>query len=94
MKKVKVGVIGCGNISDIYLKNCTQTFDILEVAACADLIIERAQAKVEQYNIPKACTVEELLADPEIEIVLNLTTPGAHAEVCLAALNAGKHVYV
>lgn len=94
MKKVKVGVIGCGNISDIYLKNCTQTFDILEVAACADLIIERAQAKAEQYNIPKACTVEELLADPEIEIVLNLTTPGAHAEVCLAALNAGKHVYV
>lgn len=94
MKRVKVGVVGCGNISDIYLKNCTQTFDILEVVACADLIMERAQAKAEQYNIPKACTVEELLADPEIEIVVNLTIPKAHAEVCLAALNAGKNVYV
>lgn len=94
MKRVKVGIVGCGNISDIYLKNCTQTFDILEVVACADLIMERAQAKAEQYNIPKACTVEELLADPEIEIVVNLTIPKAHAEVCLAALNAGKNVYV
>jgi len=94
MEKVKVGIVGCGNISDIYLKNCTQTFDILEVVACADLIMERAQAKAEQYNVPKACTVEELLADPEIEIVLNLTIPKAHAEVCLAALEAGKNVYV
>jgi len=94
VERVKVGIVGCGNISDIYLKNCTQTFDILEVVACADLIMDRARAKAEQYNIPKACTVEELLADPEIEIVLNLTTPNAHAEICLAALNAGKNVYV
>jgi len=94
MSKVKVGIIGCGNISDIYLKNCTQVFDNLELVACADLILERAQEKAEQYNIPKACSVEELLADPEIEIVINLTTPDAHAEVCLAALNAGKSVYV
>jgi predicted dehydrogenase len=94
MKKVKVGIIGCGNISDIYLKNCTSTFSILEVVAVADLIAERAQAKAEQYGIPKACSVEELLADPEIQIVINLTIPKAHVEVCLAALNAGKHVYV
>ena len=95
MDKVKVGIIGCGNISDIYLKNCTEVFnDILEVVACADLISERAKEKVQQYNIPKACSVEELLADPDIEIVINLTIPKAHAEVCLAALNAGKSVYV
>ncbi|HHY81221.1 MAG TPA: Gfo/Idh/MocA family oxidoreductase [Clostridiales bacterium] len=94
MKKVKVGIIGCGNISDIYLKNCTGVYSILEVAAVADLIPERARAKAEQYNIPKACLPEELLADPEIEIVLNLTIPKAHAEVCLASLQAGKHVYV
>lgn len=94
MNKVKIGIIGCGNISDIYLKNCTQVFDNLEVVACADLIHERAQAKAEQYNLAKACSVEELLRDPEIEIVVNLTTPDAHAEVCLAALKAGKNVYV
>jgi predicted dehydrogenase len=78
MKKVKVGIIGCGNISDIYLKNCTSTFSILEVVAVADLIAERAQAKAEQYDIPKACSVEELLADPEIQMVINLTIPKAH----------------
>jgi predicted dehydrogenase len=94
MEKVKVGIIGCGNISDIYLKNCTETFNILEVAAVADLIPERAQAKAEKYGINKACTVEELLADPEIKIVINLTIPKAHAEVCIAALEAGKHVHV
>jgi len=94
MKRVKVGIVGCGNISGIYLKNCTQTFEILEVAACADLIPERAEAKAEEFNIPKACSVEELLADPEIQIVLNLTIPKAHAEVCIAALEAGKNVYV
>jgi predicted dehydrogenase len=94
MKKVKVGIIGCGNISGIYLKNCTQTFEILEVAACADLIHERAQAQAREYGVPKACSVEELLQDPKIEIVLNLTTPKAHYEVSKAALEAGKHVYV
>jgi predicted dehydrogenase len=92
LPKVKVGVIGCGNISGIYLKNCTQ-FDILEVAACADLDLSRAQAKAQEYGIPKATTVKELLADPEIEIVLNLTIPAAHAEIALAAVEAGKSVY-
>lgn len=94
MNKVKVGIVGCGNISGIYLKNLSQTFDVTEIAAVADMIPERAQAKAEEYNIPKACTVEELLADEEIKIVVNLTIPKAHAEVCLAALNAGKSVYV
>lgn len=93
MRKVKVGIVGCGNISGIYFK-AGQTFEILDIVACADLIPERAKAAAEKYNIPKACTTEELLADPEIEIVVNLTIPKAHAEVCLAALEAGKHVHV
>lgn len=93
MEKVKVGIIGCGNISGIYLENCTQTFEILEVVACADLVHERAEAKAEEFGI-KACSVDELLLDPKIQIVLNLTIPKAHAEVSLAALEAGKHVYV
>jgi predicted dehydrogenase len=94
MEKVKVGIIGCGNISDIYLKNCTETFEILDVAAVADLVMERAREKAKKYNIPRACTVEELLDDPEIKIVINLTIPKAHAQVCMSALEAGKNVYV
>jgi predicted dehydrogenase len=93
MDKTKVGIVGCGNISSIYLKNCQQVFEVLEVAACADLVAERARAQAEKFAVPKAYTVEELLADDEIQIVVNLTIPGAHAEVALAALAAGKHVH-
>lgn len=89
---VRVGVVGCGNISDIYLRTCP-TFEVLEVVACADLVLERAQAKAAQHNIPRACTVDELLADPAIDLVLNLTIPRAHAGVALAAIAAGKSVY-
>lgn len=92
MRSIKVGVIGCGAISNAYFKAGT-TFEALDIAACADLIPERARAKAEEHKIPKAYSVEELLADPEIEIVINLTIPKAHAEVALAALEAGKHVY-
>lgn len=93
MKKVKIGIIGCGNISGIYLKNCTQIFNILEVAAVADIDMDRARAKAAEFNVPKVYSVKELLADPEIQIVVNLTIPKAHAEVCIAALEAGKSVY-
>lgn len=93
MEKVKVGVIGCGQISGIYLKNCTQTFNLLEVAACADLVPELAQKRADEYQIARTCSVEELLADPAIEIVVNLTVPKAHAAVNQQALQAGKHVY-
>ena len=94
MDKVKIGIIGCGNISDIYLKNLTQMFNNTIVTACADMVYERAQKKAEIYNIPKAYTVDELLSDDEIKIVINLTIPGAHADVNMAALNSGKNVYV
>ncbi|MCB0106422.1 MAG: Gfo/Idh/MocA family oxidoreductase, partial [Caldilineaceae bacterium] len=93
MEKVKVGVIGCGRISGIYLKTCTQVFDILDVVACADLVPELAQTQAQEYGVPRACTAEELLADPEIEIVVDLTVPWAHPEVNRAIRNAGKHVY-
>jgi predicted dehydrogenase len=93
LEKVNVGVIGCGKISGIYLQS-QKVFEILNIAACADLVAERARSKAEEYGIPKACRPEELLADPDIQIVVNLTIPGAHAEVNMAALSAGKHVYV
>jgi predicted dehydrogenase len=90
--RVTVGIVGCGNISGIYLKNCP-TFENLTIAACADLDLDRARARAAEYGVPKACSVQELLADPEIDLVINLTIPQAHAEVALAALEAGKSVY-
>jgi len=90
--KTAVGVIGCGNISGIYLKNC-QVFQATRVAACADLDPVRAKAQAAEFKVPRACTPAELLADPEIQIVVNLTIPKAHASVALAALEAGKSVH-
>jgi predicted dehydrogenase len=92
MQPVRVGVIGCGVISGIYLKN-SALFESYDVVACADLVPERAQARAEEYGVPRACAVDELLADPEVELVLNLTIPKVHAEVALAALESGKSVY-
>lgn len=92
MKKTKVGVIGCGNISKAYFTRLPR-FELLEVAACADLELERARQSATEFGIPRACTPEALLADPEIRIVVNLTTPQAHYPVAKAALEAGKCVY-
>lgn len=93
MRKLRAGIIGCGNISDIYMKNL-QTFDHLELAGCADLDRSRAEAKAEKHGLQKVFGVEELLADPSVDIIVNLTIPQAHAEVNRRALLAGKHVYV
>lgn len=94
MRRIKAGVVGCGVISGVYLKNCTGMFDaVLEVKAVADLVPELAARRAEEFGIPYVLTVEELLADPEIEIVLNLTAPAVHASLNMRALRAGKHVY-
>jgi len=89
---VKVGIIGCGTISGIYLKNA-QWLAAIDVIACADIRVERARSRAEEYGISKACSVADLLADPDIEIVLNLTPPSVHAEIAQAALQSGKSVY-
>jgi predicted dehydrogenase len=95
MKKVTVGVVGCGNISGIYLKNMTRMFDILDVKAVFDLIKSRSEHAAEAYGIPVIYGTDgEMFADKEIEIILNITTPPDHAAICLAALEAGKNVYV
>jgi predicted dehydrogenase len=86
-----VGLIGCGNISGIYLQNI-QRLPGLRLVGCADLEMARTEAKATEYGV-KACSVEQLLADPAVEIVLNLTIPKAHAQVATQALQAGKHVY-
>lgn len=93
MNPVTVGVIGCGNISGQYL-SMQKRFPMLRVLACADLAGQRAEEAARRHGIERVLAPEELLRDPEIEIVLNLTVPSAHAPVTLAALEAGKHVYV
>ncbi len=91
MEKTRIGLVGCGIISDVYLQNLPQ-FDGLTVTACADIDQARAAAKAAQYGL-RALPVDALLHDPEIELVVNLTVPAAHAEINLAALAAGKHAY-
>jgi predicted dehydrogenase len=92
MDRVEIGIIGCGNISGAYLKAC-RFFEILHVSAVADLDVARAQAKAAEFDVPRALSVDELLADPDIEIVINLTIPSAHAQVSRRILEAGKSVY-
>jgi predicted dehydrogenase len=90
--RIGVGVVGCGNISGIYLANLWQ-FEALDVIACADIILERAKAKASEFEVPNACTVDELLASSAIDLVVNLTIPAAHGKVGLATVAAGKSVY-
>jgi len=92
MQKIKIGVVGCGKISGAYFKRLPQ-FGILEVKSCVDLDVERAKASAAEFNIPNVCSLDELLADPEIQIVVNLTTPQGHYPVAKAAIEAGKSVH-
>ncbi len=94
MEKVKIGVLGAGAISGIYFQNLTEVFSEVEVTAVCDLFREKAQEASEKYGIPKVYgTVEEMLGDGEIEIILNLTRPNEHYATTKSALLAGKHVY-
>jgi len=88
----KVGLIGCGQISGKYLENARR-FEAFDVVAVADARPEAAQARAVEYGVPRALSVDELLADPEIEIVINLTPHRAHGPVGLRVLEAGKHIY-
>ena len=90
-KPTLIGIIGCGNISQAYF-NGAKALDMIAIKACADLNREAAQKKAEENGV-LALSIEELLADPEIQIVVNLTNPQAHAAVNLQALRAGKHVH-
>jgi predicted dehydrogenase len=92
VQTIQVGLIGCGAISGIYLQNAKR-FEGIEIVACADTRLQAAEARAAEYGVAKACSVEELLADPEIEVVINLTPHLAHAEVGLAALESGKSIY-
>lgn len=94
MEKIKIGVVGCGNISGIYFENLTTVFDNTEVYACADLEESKAKEAAEKWGIPHIMTLEQMLDCAEISILLVLTTPQSHYDICKRALNAGKHTYV
>jgi predicted dehydrogenase len=87
-----VAVIGCGNISNQYLKNLAQFPDV-SVLFCADIDEERAKSQAAAYGVPEAGTVQQALEHPGVGLVVNLTIPSAHAEVASAAVSAGKHVW-
>lgn len=89
---VGVGLIGAGVISDEYLRNLT-AFQDLRVLRIADLDLTRAAAQAEKHGVPGSGTVAELLADEDVELVVNLTIPAAHVDVGMAVLDAGKHVW-
>ncbi|MCQ4085915.1 Gfo/Idh/MocA family protein [Saccharibacillus sp. JS10] len=92
MTRMKTGIVGCGNISAIYLQNLAAS-EWIEVVALADRFPAKAQERAAEFGIANACTVDELMEDESIELIINLTIPASHAAVHLAALEAGKHVY-
>ena len=91
LSKLGIGIVGCGNIAMTYLRNAA-LFAGLEPRACADVLPAQAALRAREYGL-RPCTVEALLTDSAIDIVLNLTVPSAHHDVTLAALAAGKHVF-
>lgn len=94
METVKIGIVGVGAISGIYLQNITGRFRELEIAGVCDLIPERAEKAAADYPVGRIYRdMHELFADPQVDIVLNLTRPYEHFDVTKAALLAGKHVY-
>src|SRR5437016_494026 len=93
MKPFNIGIIGIGDISDVYISNL-KTYDVVNVIACAGRDLEKAHRKAEAHGLQKAyATPQALISDPDIDIVLNLTLPSVHAELTKMALKAGKHVY-
>ncbi len=91
MQTLNVGLIGTGNIAPAYMEGCAP-FDVIKITACADILAERAEAFAAEHGLT-ACSVDDLLARDDIDIVVNLTIPAAHAEVSLQIIKAGKHAY-
>ena len=91
MDPVRIGLVGCGTISPAYLR-AAATFDVLRFAGCADIDPAAAKRTEETFGIP-ATSVDDLLAQDDVEVILNLTIPAAHAKINLAAIEAGKHAY-
>lgn len=94
MRKVNIGIVGCGNISQIYIENLSNKFQNTAVVAVCDIDMSRAQASAEKFGIAKVLTFDEMIHDDEVEIIVNLTIPQQHYPLAKQALLAGKHVYL
>lgn len=93
MRNINVGILGCGVISNTYIRDIKRFYPSLHLAACADVNVELAKSHAEKYRIPSGCSVEEMLAMEEVELVVNLTPPQFHMELNKKILQAGKHVF-
>ncbi|MGZ2460088.1 MULTISPECIES: Gfo/Idh/MocA family protein [Rhizobium] len=89
--KLRIGVVGCGNISLAYMRNAP-LFRGVEIIACADLNADAAKRRAAEFNL-RAADVDSLIDDKDIDLILNLTIPAAHFDVSMRALSAGKHVF-
>jgi predicted dehydrogenase len=89
--RLRIGIVGCGNISMAYLRNAP-LFRGVEIVACADINPDAAARRAGGFGV-RAMEVGALIADPEVDLVLNLTIPVAHFDISMEALSAGKHVF-
>jgi predicted dehydrogenase len=88
----KIGIAGIGNISKIYMDNLTGIFSKrVKLTAVADVIADRAKKAADDYHIKAYSSCEELVNNPDVDMVLNLTQPRYHHEIAMAAVKAGKH---
>lgn len=92
MKRMKAAIIGCGSVSDMYMQSIQERFTVIDLCACSDLDTQRMHSAAGKYGL-KAMTFDDILADPEIEMVINLTPPAGHYPLTKKALEHGKHVY-
>ncbi len=92
IRPVKTAMVGCGAISDVFFQNFTQRFHIIDLVKCCSKGGASAEAKAKQYGLEKS-TLDEILADPEIELIINATPATQHYDIIKAALEAGKHVF-
>src|SRR5262249_53010134 len=91
--KTRIGFAGAGNIFDAYGAGLARFRERVEVGRGADVDLARAEQRATKYDIPAWGTLEELLADPDVDVVINITPPTTHAEVTTAVARAGKHVF-
>ena len=91
-RKFRVGVVGAGAISGRYIGTIQKKFPMIEIVSVCATRVESAKRRAEEFGLT-ACTLDEMLEDPSIDMILNLTPVGAHYEIIRRALQAGKHVY-
>lgn len=94
MKQINIGIVGCGNISSVYIENLQNMFPNTNVLAVSDIDPKKAKEYAEKFNLKKALSYEDMLKDQELDLIINLTTPQSHYSLTKRALLAGKNAYL